>query len=77
MTRIEFRASQGYKDAIAKIESYSKGFEFTLPYGKMTQGQRNALFIITRDAIDRGLIESKWIGASLTDAFNEEHFVRL
>ena len=38
MNRKEFKESKEYEDAVKKINGYSKGFNFTIPYYKMTQG---------------------------------------
>ena len=77
MTAKEFRNSQEYKNAVSKIKGYSKGFKFTLPYYKMTQGQENAMDIITNDSIKEKLIESVSIGLSLSGEIVEKTFVRL
>ena len=73
----EFRNSQEYENLIKKIKNYPKGFKFTLPYYKMTQGQKNAMDIITNDSIKEKLIESVSIGLSLSGEIVEETFVRL
>ena len=77
MTEKEFRNSQEYENSIKKIRNYPKGFKFTLPYYKMTQGQKNAMDIITNDSIKEKLIESVSIGLSLSGEIVEETFVRL
>lgn len=40
MNRMEFKESKEYKDVVEKIKSYPKRFKFTLPYYKMTKGQK-------------------------------------
>lgn len=77
MTKKELRNSQEYKDLVEKIKGYSKGFEFTLPYYKMTQGQKNAVHIITNDCIKKRIIDSIAIGLSLDGTITEETFIRL
>ena len=81
MTTDECRQSQGYKDAVAKIKGYPKGFGFTVPYYKMTDAQYNAMMIIRRDMMDAKVIESEWVGESfeslLSSRMNEEHFKRI
>lgn len=77
MTKKQFRNSKEYENSIKKIKNYHKGFKFTLPYYKMTQGQKNAMNIITNDSIEEKLIESVSIGLSLSGEVTEETFVRL
>jgi len=73
----QLRESKEYADACRKINAYRTGFEFTIPYYKMTQGQRNAMNVITADCTKQGLIQSISIGVSLEGEFTEETFVRL
>lgn len=77
MTEKQFRNSQEYENSIKKIRNYPKGFKFTLPYYKMTQGQKNAMDIITNDCIKEKIIESVSIDLSLSGEITEETFVRL
>jgi len=77
MNRIEFKESKEYKDAVEKIKSYSKRFKFTLPYYKMTKGQKNAMHIITDDCIKKKIIDSVSFGLDLTGNITEETFIRL
>jgi len=77
MNKIEFKKSKEYKDAVEKIKGYSKGFKFTLPYYKMTQGQKNAMNIVTRDCMSDKIIESISLGLDLNGDITEETFVRL
>lgn len=75
--RIEFKESKEYKDAVEKIKSYPKRFKFTLPYYKMTKGQKNAMHIITDDCIKKKIIDSVSFGLDLTGNITEETFIRL
>lgn len=77
MTEKELRNSQEYKDLVEKIKGYSKGFEFTLPYYKMTEGQKNAIHIIINDCIKERIIDSIAIGLQLDGTMTEETFIRL
>ena len=77
MTEKELRNSQEYKDLVEKIKGYSKGFEFTLPYYKMTEGQKNAVHIITNDCIKKRIIDSIAIGLRHDGTIKEETFIRL
>lgn len=77
MTKKEFRNSQEYKELVEKIKGYSKGFKFTLPYYKMTQGQKNAIDIITSDCVKEKIIDSVSIGLQLDGTITEETFIRL
>ena len=77
MTAKEFRNSQEYENSIKKIRNYPKGFKFTLPYYKMTQGQKNGIGIIANDCIKEKIIESVSFGLSLSGEITEETFVRL
>ena len=60
-----------------KIKGYSKGFEFTWPYYKMTEGQKDAVHIITNDCIKKRIIDSIAIGLRLDGTITEETFVKL
>lgn len=77
MNAQQFRESREYADAHRKINSYRKGFKFTIPYYKMTEGQRNAMQILLNDCTKQGLIESISTGISLDLDVTEETFVRL
>lgn len=77
MTEKQFRNSQEYENSIKKIRNYPKGFKFTLPYYKMTQGQKNGIGIIANDCIKEKIIESVSFGLSLSGEITEETFVRL
>lgn len=77
MNRREFKKSKEYQDSIEKIKGYSRGFKFTLPYYKMTQGQKNAMYIITDDCIKEKIIDSISFGLDLTGNVTEETFIRL
>lgn len=77
MTKKQFRNSQEYENLIKKIKNYPKGFKFTLPYYKMTQGQKNAMDIITNDSIKEKIIDSVSCGLDLTGNITEETFIRL
>ena len=75
---------QEIEKCVDKIRNYPKGFEFTLYYNRMSMGQYNAMQIITKKAIDEGLIECKSIGLSFEDirgesgrSCSEETFIRL
>lgn len=77
MKRKEFKESKEYEDAVKKINGYSKGFNFTIPYYKMTQGQKNAMHIITSDCVKGKIIDSVSFGLNLAGEITEETFVRL
>lgn len=77
MTKKEFRNSQEYKELMEKIKGYSKGFEFTLPYYKMTQGQKNAIQIVVDDCIKKRILDTISIGLQLDGTMTEETFIRL
>lgn len=74
MTRNELRNHPEYAQAMNKIRSYRKGFEFTLNYAKIPTPQANALKIIMEDAIEIGLIESIAIGLALDGTFTDETY---
>ena len=57
-TKEELRQTEDYKQAVAKIEAYHKGFEFTIPFYKMTKPQERAMYIILDDCQKAGLIKS-------------------
>jgi len=67
MTAQEFRTSTEYDYCINKIRNYPAGFEFTIPFHKMKQGQKNAMHLVLEDCKKEGLIESVSIGYSLED----------
>lgn len=77
MTRSELRASKEYIDSVEKIRGYHKGFKFTIPYYKMTVGQKNAMRIILIDCQKEGLIKSTSIGLDLSLEIQEETFERI
>lgn len=77
MTYEELRASEGYKEAMAKIRGYSKGFEFTIYYGSIPRAKANGLRFVLNDAKDFGLIESIAIGYNIDMEEVEERFRRL
>lgn len=77
MTKKEFRNSQEYKELVEKIKGYHQGFEFTLPYYKMTQGQKNAIQIVVDDCIKKRILDSISIGLQLDGTITEETFIRL
>ena len=58
MTITELRESADYRLCMNKIRNYRTGFEFTIPFYKMSIGQANAMRCILRDARNEGLIES-------------------
>lgn len=77
MNKNEFKESKEYKDAVKKIKGYSKGFNFTIPYYKMTQEQKNAMHIITSDCVKEKIIDSMSFGLNLAGEITEETFIRL
>lgn len=77
MTRKEFLESKEYKDMMNKIKGYSKGFTFTIPFYKMTQGQKKGMNIVLDNACKEGLIESLSISLSLECNVTEEEYRRL
>ena len=77
MTKQELRKTKDYKEAVEKIKTYRKGFEFTLNYASIPKAKGNALKIITKDCIDAGIIESISIGLDIEGNFVEETYRRL
>lgn len=77
MTRQEFINSQEYADMITKVKGYSTGFEFNIPYYKMTSAQRNAMEIVVRDCVESGIIESVAVSLDLDGKVTEEKFKRI
>lgn len=77
MTTSEFRNSKEYAECMSKIKGYSQGFEFTIPYFDMTKGQRNAMNIVTQDAVKQGLLKSTSLGLNLEGDIVEERFTKL
>ena len=77
MTKAEFLKSKEYEDMMEKIRSYRQGFEFTIPFYKMTQQQKNGMNIVLHDAVEEGLIESIQIGVSIEGNFTDETYKRL
>lgn len=70
------------QDLIDRIESYPKGFEFTLPYNRMTEKQRQDIFKVMRAATKKGLVKSISIGAGWDEdgsfnGFQNETFRRV
>ena len=69
-------------DLLARIESYPKGFEFTLSYNQMTEKVRKDTHKIMRLATEKGLVKSISIGAGWDvdgtfNPFQNETFKRL
>lgn len=77
MTLTQLRQSDEYAKCIHKIKGYSAGFTFTVPYYKMTKGQRESMRIVLGDAQVQGLIESTSINLSLEGDVVSETFRRL
>ena len=77
MNTQQLRESTEYTEACRKINSYRKGFRFTIPYYKMTTGQKNAMRIIISDCEKQGLIRSVAMGISLGLDITEETFERI
>jgi|GEM_PF-2031055 len=77
MNRIEFKESKEYKELLDKIKGYPKGFKFTLPYYKMSQGQKNAINVVTNDCVKDKIICSTAFGLDLKGNITEETFIRL
>lgn len=77
MTKQEFRASEEYADMMRKVKSYPAGFEFSIPYYQMRQGQRNAMEVFTRDCIKAGLLQSISMDLSLTGEVTSEKFRKM
>ena len=77
MTRDELRREPGYIEAHKKIESYKKGFKFTVNYSEMPAPKRRAMEYLLEDCEKEGLIESVAIGVSLELERTDETFVRL
>lgn len=80
MTKEIERELMGHVETIRK---YPKGYEFTIPYYKMTTPQINAMNWVTDKAIELGLIRSISISHSLEDLrgesgrfCSEETFIR-
>lgn len=77
MTAYELREHPEYKQAMQKITSYRKGFEFTINWARIPRPQANALKIIMRDAIDAGLLEPIATGFNLDLDETEATYRRL
>lgn len=77
MTKSEFLKSKEYENMMKKIRNYSTGFEFTIPFYKMTRQQKNGMNIVLNNAVKEGLIESVRIGVSLEGNFTDETYRRL
>lgn len=77
MTTTELRQSKEYRICMDKIRSYKTGFEFTIPFDRMSAGQANAMHRILRDAYDEGLIESVSFVLNLEGECIEETWRRL
>lgn len=77
MTINELRQHPEYALCMKTLQSYPKGFQFTVLYYKMTQGQKNAMTIILRDAVQKGLIRSIAVGVNLDLEETKEAFERV
>lgn len=76
MTVHELRAHPEYKVCMDKIKNYREGFEFTVRFDLMREGQANAMKVILRDAVNQGLIESMAIGLSVEGVITDEKYRR-
>lgn len=77
MTKTEFRNSAIYKKYMERIKGYSKGYNFTIPYYKMTRPQINAINVILNDAVKAKIIDSMSFGINLEGEITEETYMRL
>ena len=77
MNKAEFLKSKEFSDMVERIRGYKSGFEFSLPYYKMTDGQKNALHIVTSHCIKEKLITSMSFNLTLEGDITEERFKRL
>ena len=77
MTIQELRQSKDYADAINKIKKYPKDFTFKLNYSQIPKEEVIALWIIMRDCIENGIVESISIGVALSGEQTDETFKRL
>jgi hypothetical protein len=77
MNKQELRQAKDYKEAMAKIEGYTKGFRFTINYTEIPSAKANALKIILQDACKQELLQSVQFGLSLEGELVDETFVRL
>lgn len=57
MTITELRENEEYRTCMDKIRGYRVGFEFTIPFHRMSVGKANAMRIILKDAHAEGLID--------------------
>lgn len=77
MNKNQLKGTKEYQDCISIIRGYSKGFRFTIPYGRMTKEQKGAMYVITNDCISNGIIESVSIGLDISGDIVEETYIRL
>lgn len=77
MTKSELRETNEYREIMDKIKSYPKDFTFTIQYGAISSAKGNALRIITKDAIKKGILESTAIGLNIQGEPVEETYRRL
>ena len=77
MTKEQFKQSQEYKEMMCKIESYTKGFCFTLDYTQIPKAKAKALEIVTSDSIKAGILESTSFCMDLEGNTTEESFKRI
>lgn len=77
MTVSEFLKSAEFDLCISKITKYKKGFTFSIPYYKMTEGQKNGMHVVMREAVQRGLVESVSVSYDINLEITEEEYTRL
>ena len=79
MTKEEWRNHEEYKANYKKIESYSKGFRWTMRWCEIPTGKANALKILLADCEKAGLIKSVSIGYGIDNGLveTEETFERI
>lgn len=77
MNRQQARETEDYKQAYKKIESYPKGFTFTINFSDIPKPKANALHLLLTDATLNGILESKSFGLDLEGNIVEETFIKL
>lgn len=77
MNKAEFLKSDEFNKMLDKVKKYKKGFTFTVPYNKMTEGQKRGMDIFTRYCIDNGLLKSVSFSMALNGEVTDETFCKI
>lgn len=77
MTAEEFRKSSEYEKCKEIIKGYAVGKRFTIHFAKMSEAQKRAMDILTKDCMKEGIIDVIHIDIDLGMNITEEEYERI